>query len=109
MNTMYFERYLLESLKKIKSRSCCWGLSTYRTEADAEVDFILERDSDVFAIEVKSSRKFHTGDLRGLKSFAEFYAKKHHSLLIYQGENELEVDGVKVLPLVSAMKMLGYA
>jgi len=84
-------------------------LSTYRTEASAEVDFILERGTEVFAIEVKASKKFHPTDLRGLKSFAKFYRKKHTAILIYQGENRLREDAVHILPLTDAMKILGYA
>ena len=62
-------------------------LSVYRTEAGAEVDFILERKGAVFAIEIKATKKIGPGDLRGLKSFAAFYGKPHTPLVVYMGEH----------------------
>jgi len=81
-------------------------LSTYRTEAGAEVDLILEQKNGVFAIEIKAAKKISTGDLRGLKSFAEFYGKAHTPLVIYMGEHPIDVDGVEALPLEMALKLL---
>lgn len=73
------------------------------------MDFIVERQSELFAIEVKSSKRISAADLRGLKSFREFHGKKHRSLLIYLGEQEMRMDEVEILPLTKAMKTLGYA
>ena len=83
-------------------------ISTYRTEADAEVDFILQRGTDVFAIEVKSSRKCQSSDLRGLQSFTSFHGKKHIPMVIYRGDYPMEIDGVKILPLRNGLEFLGY-
>ena len=83
-------------------------LSVYRTEAGAEVDFILERKGEVFAIEVKASKKIVSTDLHGLKSFIDFYGKKCQPMIIYLGENSLHMGGIDVLPVAEAMKFLGY-
>lgn len=83
-------------------------VSNYRTEAGAEVDFVFERGSEVYAIEVKATKNIGPTDLRGLKSFSEFYGKKHTPLIVYLGERELEIDKVLVLPISEAMKTLGY-
>lgn len=58
-------------------------LSTYRTEAGAEVDLILERKGAVFAIEVKATKKVAASDFRGLKSFATYYGKPHTAMVVY--------------------------
>lgn len=53
-------------------------------------------------------RKVGQHDLKGLKSFAEFYDKKHQAIVVYLGENNLEIDGIRIYNLVSALKALGY-
>jgi hypothetical protein len=70
------------------------------------VDFILERKGTVFAVEIKATKKVTTGDLRGLKSFATFYGKRHTPVVIYMGEHAARLDGVDVLPLDRALDML---
>lgn len=97
---MLFEHLCLQLMtSEFKSRDQDYRVSVYRTEAGAEVDFVVERGKDVFAIEVKATRTIGSHDLRGLKSFSEFYGKKHRSFVFYLGEHELEIDGIRVLPL----------
>ena len=83
-------------------------VSTYRTEAGAEVDFVIERGADVLAVEVKASRNVSTNDLRGLKSFAGFYGKRHTAMVLFLGERDQLIDGVHVLPLTKGIGELGY-
>lgn len=83
-------------------------VTTYRTEGGAEVDFIVERGADVFAIEVKGSRNVSVSDLRGLKSFADFYGKTHTPMVFFVGERDQLIDGVRVLPVVKGIGELGY-
>lgn len=79
-------------------------LSVYRTEGGSEVDLILERKGELFAIEIKATKKVHKADLRGLKSFAEFYGKKHTPLVIHMGEHRSNMDGIDILPLDAAVE-----
>jgi len=99
-------------LQLILSGAKCRGddvrVTNYRTEGGAEVDFIVERGADVFAIEVKASRKVLVNDLRGLKSFADFYGKKHTPLVFFLGERDQIIDDIQVLPLVKGIGKLGY-
>lgn len=105
-----FEHLVLQLiLSAAKSLDESIRISTYRTEAGSEVDFVLERGSELFAIEVKASKNVHSGDLRGLKSFGEFVKKKHKCLIIYLGSHEQQIDNVDILPLLSGLKFLGYA
>ena len=102
-----FEHLVLQLLwSEFQGRDEQVRLSVYRTEAGAEVDFILERKGAVFAIEIKATRKIGPGDLRGLKSFAAFYGKPHTSLVVYMGESPARMDGVEILPVEMAMAML---
>ncbi len=108
MGTLFEHLVLQLIVSGAKSKDESIRVSRYRTDAGAEVDFLVERGSDLFAIEVKASRKVHAGDLRGLKSFKEFYGKKHQAFVIYLGANELEIEGIRVLPLLKGMRVFGF-
>ncbi len=104
---MLFEHLCLQMiLAEAQSRDQDIRVSVYRTEAGAEVDFIVERGDEVFAIEVKATRKVGSSDLRGLKSFAEFHGKKHESLVFYLGESVLHFDQIRVMPLTEGLRAL---
>src|SRR6058998_1480243 len=62
--TMLQVIYLNHALRK------GWKLSTYRTEAGAEVDLVVERARDVVAIEIKAGRQVTPADTKGLLSLA---------------------------------------
>ena len=56
-----------------------------------EVDFIVERYDDVFAIEVKSGKKRHSGERVGLNKFKEYHPKVSKCVLVGPGGDvELE-------------------
>ncbi|HLD74444.1 MAG TPA: ATP-binding protein [Bdellovibrionota bacterium] len=102
-----FENLFLQILlSELKGRDIEARISTYRTERGAEVDFILEMKSQVIAIEVKSSKNIGAHDLTGLKSFHDFFGEKHRSIVVYMGDNILEKDGIKILPLHEVIKFL---
>jgi predicted AAA+ superfamily ATPase len=73
-------------------------ISTFRTEHGAEVDFIVERDNFLWAIECKASRNVGQSDLRGLTSFAEIAKRKHRPIVAYMGTTPRLIAGVDVLP-----------
>jgi predicted AAA+ superfamily ATPase len=70
------------------------------------VDFIVEANHKVFAIEVKATKKIGKHDLRGLKSFSEFYGKKHIPLVIYFGKDSIEIDDIPIEPIHNAFKYI---
>ncbi len=82
-------------------------ISSYRTEHGAEVDFIIELEGRVFAVEVKASPTVGRSDLRGLKSFAEYFGKKHSSFLVYLGSTEKVIEKVGILPWQVFLKEVG--
>jgi predicted AAA+ superfamily ATPase len=73
-------------------------LSFYRTEHGAEIDFILEYKKEIYAIEVKASTNVGLGDLKGFDSFAEFYKKKFHKIVLYMGKQPKCIAGVDIFP-----------
>jgi predicted AAA+ superfamily ATPase len=102
-----FEHLVLQMLKSLfKSNDMDARISVYRTDAGAEVDFIVEANHKVFAIEVKATKKIGKHDLRGLKSFSEFYGKKHIPLVIYFGKDSIEIDDIPIEPIHNAFKYI---
>lgn len=99
-----FENLCLQMLiSEMQGADKDYRMSVYRTEAGAEVDFVIESGGDVVAIEVKATKNIHEGDLRGLKSFREFFGKKHKSYVLYLGNRELSFEQVEVKPFVQGI------
>lgn len=73
-------------------------LSSYRTDAGAEVDVILEMNNEYYAIEIKSGG-FGKNDLRGLESFSHFVGKKkvRQFVVIPEGRTSF-IGDIEVLP-----------
>jgi uncharacterized protein len=94
-----FEHLCLQMIvSEAKARDQEIRVSVYRTEAGAEVDFIVERNNQTYAIEIKASKKIRSQDLKGLKSFTDFYGPEVKKIVITINENIL------VLPLNEAIK-----
>lgn len=69
----------------------------WRTKSGVEVDFIVYGQDTFLAIEVKSSRRVHSKDVRPLKAFLEDYPQAK-ACLLYGGRDRLLVDGIPCLP-----------
>jgi len=103
-----FEHLLFNQiLSGFKAIDRDFRVSTYRTEHGAEVDFIVETGKNTWAIEAKASRQIGPNDLRGLKSFQEFYKKPHQAAIAYLGEAEKMIDGISVLPWQKVLEKMG--
>lgn len=102
-----FEHLFLQLLLSMaKARDKEIRVSVYRTDAGAEVDFIVESANELFAIEVKATKTIGKSDLRGLKSFREFYGKKHTSWVAYLGDDTWEEEEITVAPWRQVLQAL---
>ena len=70
----------------------------WRTRGGSQVDFVLYGGAGFHAIEVKNSRSVRPRDLRGLRTFREDYPESS-PLLLYRGDEALERNGVRCLPV----------
>jgi len=75
-----------------------YRVSTFRTTAQAEVDFVLEnRRGDLVGVEIKAAASFHPADFGGLRKLAALAgARFAGGVLFYDGTQTLpagEVDG----------------
>lgn len=83
-------------------------ISAFRTEHGAEVDFIVEKGGDLYAIEVKASRTVGASDLRGLTRFAEYVGRPHRSMVWCLATDSKRVNGVDILPWKRGLAELGW-
>ena len=77
----------------------------WRTKHGLEVDFILYGKKGLIAIEVKSSNKIHSRDIKALRHFKEDY-KMAKLYVFYNGKRELHVEDVDIIPADSALRRL---
>ena len=77
----------------------------WRTRAGSEVDFVVYGPAQFSAIEVKHSATVRRSDLRGLRSFHADYPEAQR-LLLYLGDEELYLDGVRCLPCDRFLRQL---
>jgi predicted AAA+ superfamily ATPase len=82
-----------------------YTLHYWRTRDRKEIDFILYGERGLIAIEVKRSASFRGADLTGLRLFASDYPAAR-CLLFYGGTREYVDEGIRILPLASALPRL---
>ncbi|MDE0355819.1 MAG: DUF4143 domain-containing protein [Deltaproteobacteria bacterium] len=71
-----------------------------------EVDFLLRRDSELAAIEVKSQPRYHTGMLPGLRAIAALPGIARR-VLVYGGKRSFRTgDGIDVWPVARLQQAL---
>jgi uncharacterized protein len=79
-----------------------WTLSSYRTEAGAEVDLVIETPSKIVGIEIKSGANVRAEQLSGLHSLASLAHKPFHGHVVYRGERaQLLAPGIDATPYLS--------
>lgn len=87
-----------------------WGyaLHTWRTASKHEVDFVLYGPRGLHAIEVKRSAAVRDDDLKALRLFGADYPEATR-WLVHGGEREELRDGVRCLPITTALAQLTAA
>lgn len=89
-----FEQWLLlQCLYFNRSRGKGWKISSYRTDAGAEADIILDVGKKILAIECKLGRSATETQMSGLRSFEEVAHKPVDKILVYQGETRQKFSG----------------
>ncbi len=70
-------------------------------QSQTEVDFVLSRDGEHLAIEVKSARRYHTSMVRGLRAIADLDGLVRR-ILVYRGPHAFRTnDGIEVWSLAT--------
>ena len=72
----------------------------YLTNDKKEIDFILQRNEEIIAVEVKSSSKVAKDDFRHIMDYQKKSSKNVFGIVFYMGENVLHInDRCVALPL----------
>lgn len=79
-----------------------YKISYWRTPKGTEVDFVLYGEHKLIAIEVKRKTNISSKDLRGLREFKSDYPMSE-LFVFYGGSKELNIDGIRVLPVKKAL------
>jgi predicted AAA+ superfamily ATPase len=91
--------FILQCLYFIRARHLPWQVSAYRTESGAEVDLVIDTKSSLIAIECKLGRNVGTGDLTGLRSFAEIAHRPLKAYVVFRGERAQRLGaGIEAVP-----------
>jgi predicted AAA+ superfamily ATPase len=105
-----FEQWFILQVLAIKSAfRKPWRLTSYRTEAGAEVDLVIETDDRILGIEIKAGRSVQRSAGRGLRSLSEVIPRSSHysKWIVFTGERAQKLDnGTFVLPYSQALKDL---
>lgn len=107
---MLFEHFFFNQMIALaQNRDQEFRISAYRTEHGAEVDFIVELEGEIWAIELKASRNVGKTDLKGLNSFAEFFKKSHRAAVAYWGEVEKKIGDISIVPWQKLFSQMFFA
>lgn len=82
------------------------AISHYRTRHGVEVDFVMHVGRELWAVEVKSSRRVSRTVLRGLRSFAERAGRVHRTIVVFLGPRRQQLEEVEVLPVMDFLDEL---
>ncbi len=81
-------------------------VSNYRTEHGAEIDFIVEINQEVWAIECKSTHQVAKVNQKPFASFREV-CPQFLPVVVHMGKVSKQIDGVDVLPWQECLKNMG--
>lgn len=82
-------------------------ISTFRTRAGEEVDFIVKIENQIYAVEVKTSDDLNLDDFAGLDFFHKHYPKHKGLYVLHMNNREKKSGGVWVLPWQKGLKEMG--
>jgi predicted AAA+ superfamily ATPase len=82
-------------------------ISSFRTRSGAEVDFIVELDQKLYAIEVKHADQVQLDDLEGLRLFDSKMPANHGQFVFHMQRLEKKMGKVWILPWQKGLKELG--
>ena len=76
-----------------------WGYWAPGKGSSVEVDFVLRRDEDLVAVEVRSGQKVFDADLRGLRALAELPRVRRRLVVCRGDRRQKTADGIDILPV----------
>ena len=94
-----FENWIISEIKKNRANTgVTGGMYYFRDSAGNEVDLILEKNGEQFAVEVKSSPRPGRNDMKGLLYWRKY--QQQSNLVLFHGGNKIDItnEGISMLP-----------
>ncbi len=82
----------------------CDRLYYYKSAAGREIDLIFESSDNIYAIEIKNTRRPSNRDVRNLKEFSKGVKRKVKMYLFYPGDEYFSLDNVKIIPVAGLFR-----
>ena len=79
-------------------------LGYWATPSGTEVDFVYSHGTRTVGIEVKHARVWRNEFRKGLKALCE--DRDAQTWVVYRGEEEMRVDGTRVMPVAAFLRCL---
>ena len=99
----------LVSLELHRRTGTLWpelALFHYRSRHGAEVDLILQIGRELWAVEIKASRRVDPRDLSGIASFADRVRRVHRKIVVFLGPRLQRLGDVEALPVADFLQEL---
>lgn len=90
--------FILQCAYFIRVHKLPWKIFSYRTDAGAEVDLIIDTGKHLLAIECKWSRTVRPTQLSGIRSFRAIATKPVRAFIVFRGERAQLMEDILVLP-----------
>lgn len=91
--TLFEQWFILQCLYLLRADKRPWSLSSYRTDAGAEVDLVVDAGRKLLAIECKYGANISPAQLGGLRSFEEVAHKPVEKFVAYRGRSRQKFPG----------------
>ncbi len=82
----------------------CDRLYYYKSAAGREIDLIFESNDNIYAIEIKNTRRPSSRDVRNLMEFSKGMKKRVKMYLFYPGDEYLALGNVKIIPIAGLFR-----
>jgi len=92
-----FEGYVFTILKAYQSYVDAFDELHYWSTPSLEVDFVIKKNSRLYALEVKSSDKVRTEDLAGLRAISDLKNLKRRFLVYPEINDQKTEDGIEII------------
>jgi len=87
-----FENFVISEIKKNRMNKVQFGdLYFFRDSTGNEVDLIIDQGDKLIPVEIKSSKKIHKDDQRGIKWFNKVF-RQEGGIVIYAGKDNKSFD-----------------
>jgi len=80
------------------------SLAYWATPSGNEVDFVWWHGQNIVAIEVKNGRSYRADFRKGIDALRT--ATEAKGVIVYRGDREMNIDGIRVLPLDTFLRRL---